>query len=174
MKKTELKKLNPRNGENSRMIRLLMQSQTLPKIDITDPEQVQGRISEYFDFCQMHNLFPSISGLSSWLGVHRDTIHSWKTGQFRRETHQKIIQRAYDVIEAVLVDELMDNRISSPVGIFMLKSMFGYKDRVDLGLEAGIRRDPLSDLRITDPELIRKYLVDAVPDEDIQDGKTGD
>ena len=72
------------------------------------------------------------------------------------------------MIEAVLVDELMDNRI------FMLKSMFGYKDRVDLGLEAGIRRDPLSDLRITDPELIRKYLVDAVPDEDIQDGKTGD
>ena len=175
MLKTGLKKPNnPRNGENSRMIRLVMHSQTLPEIDITDPEQVQRRISEYFDFCQQHNLFPGICGMANWIGVHRDTLHSWKTGEFRRKTHQQIIQRAYDVIEEILVSQLMDNKISSPTGIFLLKSQFGYRDKLDIGLEAGIRRDPLADLRITDPELARKYLVVAIPDEDPEDGKEGD
>lgn len=176
MAKTEQKKLiNPRSGENSRLIRLLMHSQTLPEIDITDPEQVQERISQYFDFCQQHNLFPGICGMANWIGVHRDTIHSWKTGQSRKETHQKLIQRAYDVIEEVLVDQLMDNRISSPVGIFLLKSAFGYKDRYDV---AAIQsRDPLADLRLSDEkmeELRRKYLIDAIPEEDPEDGKEGD
>ena len=173
MPKTGLKKLNnPRNGENSRMIRLVMHSLTLPEIDITDPEQVQERISQYFDFCQQHNLFPGICGMANWIGVHRDTLHSWKTGEFRRKTHQQIIQRAYDVIEEVLVTMLYDDSIPSATGIFMLKSQFGYRDRVDVGLEAG-RRDPLADLRITDETLARKYLIDAIPDEDPEDKKEG-
>ena len=177
--KTDKKKLNnPRSGENSRLIRLVLHSQSLPEIDIKDPEQVQERISQYFDFCQLHNLFPSISGMANWLGVCRDTIHAWKTGDTRQKTHQQIICRAYDVIECVLVDMLQDDRIPSPTGIFLLKSMFGYRDRFDIGLEAGAvqTRTPLDDLRLTEEQkesLRRKYLIDAIPDED-PEGKEGD
>lgn len=179
MTKTVKKKLNnPRSGENSRMIRLVLHSLTLPEIDITDPKQVQERISEYFDYCQYYNLFPSISGIANWLGVCRDTVNSWKNGFSRKETHQEIICRAYDVIECVLVDQLMNDAICAPTGIFLLKSVFGYRDRFDIGLEAAARqsRSPLDDLSLSDEEmesLRRKYLIDAIPAED-PEGKEGD
>ena len=177
--KTGKKKLtNPRSGENSRLIRLVLHSQNLPEIDITDPEQVQERVNQYFDFCQIHNLFPSISGMANWLGVCRDTVHAWKTGDTRQKTHQQIICRAYDLIECVLVDMLQEDKIPAPTGIFLLKSVFGYRDRFDIGLEAGARqtRTPLDDLRLSDEEmesLRRKYLIDAIPAED-PEGKEGD
>lgn len=182
MAKTEQKKLiNPRSGENSRLIRLTMHSQNLPAIDISDPKQVEERVSEYFDFCQQHNLFPGIVGLANWIGVCRDTINAWKNGITKKETHQAIIQKAYGVIECVLNDMLMEDIIPARTGIFLLKSMFGYKDRFDVGLEAAAQqsRDPLADLRLSDEELEeirRKYLIDALPDEnpDPENGKEGD
>ena len=174
MTKTVKKKLNnPRSGENSRMIRLVLHSLTLPEIDITDPKQVQERISLYFDFCERNNWFPCIAGLATWLGVCRDTINSWKNGLSRKETHQAIIQRAYDVIETVLVDQLMNNAIYPAAGIFLLKSMFGYRDRFDLSLEAAANQRPSPFDSLPDPELARKYLLEAIPDEE-PEGKEGE
>ena len=167
MKKAEVKKLNnPRSGENTRLIRLVLSSQNLPPIDINDPEQVQERVSQYFNFCVMYNMFPSISGLANWLGVCRDTIHAWKTGDTRQKTHQQIICRAYDVIECVLIDLLQNDKISSPTGIFLLKSIFGYKDRFDLSLEAAANTRPSPFDSLPDAELARKYLLEAIPDEE--------
>lgn len=155
-------------GENSRLIRLTMNSQRLPKIDITNPAQVQNRIFQYFIFCQQHGTFPSVCGLSNWIGVHRDTLHAWKTGEHRKETHQEIILKAYAVIESALIDALMNDNISSAAGIFLLKSMFGYSDRLDL--EATVKRDPFADTRKGYPELIQKYLL-AIQDGEQEDEK---
>ena len=138
-------KWKKQNGYNRRMIRLVLHSRNLPPIDISDPEQVQERISAYFDHCEKNNLIPCIAGMANWIGIHRDTLHAWKTGEYRKETHQKIIQHAYDVIEDILVAMLYDDKISSPTGIFLLKSVFGYKDRVDISLGAA-RPDPLAEL----------------------------
>lgn len=128
--------INPMSGENSRMIKLCMKHIDLSPIDTKDPEQVKERISEYFDFCKENNLFPGIAGLSNWIGVHRDTINSWKRGEYRKD-HQKIIQRAYDCIECVLIDLLQEDKIPSAIGIFMLKAMFNYSDKFNLSIEPG-------------------------------------
>lgn len=167
------KLINPRSSENAKMILLDMVSWNLPEIDVTDPKQVQERISMYFDFCERYNRFPCIAGLANWLGVCRDTINSWKNGFSRKETHQAIIQKAYDVIEAVLVDQLMNNAIYPAAGIFLLKSMFGYRDRFDLSLEAAANQRPSPFDSLSDPELARKYLLEAIPDEE-PEGKEGE
>ena len=159
------KLFNPLDGYNARMIKHVLHSLDLPPIDTSDPEQVKERISEYFDYCQIYNLFPSISGLANWIGVHRDTLHSWKTGEMRKNTHQKIINDAYSVIETVIVDMLLDNKIVAPVGIFWLKCLFGYRDRFDIGLSAGAADRPRPFDSLPDAELARKYLMEAVPDE---------
>lgn len=163
---------NPMSGYNSRMIALILHSEGLPKIDINDPEQVKNRLSEYFDFCIKYDLFPSVCGMANWLGVHRDTIHSWRTGERRKGTkHQEIINQAYTLIESVLVDKLMNDSIPSPVGIFFLKSVFGYKDRFDIGLGAGSvpRPDPLADLRVSEEELAKRYI-ESIPEEENVEG----
>lgn len=152
------------------MIALALQSEKLPPIDIDDPEQVQNRILDYFEFCLQHNMIPGICGMSRWLGVHRDTVHSWKVGDRRKGSeHQRIINQAYTFIEACIVDELMENRMSSSVGIFFLKQYFGYKDRFDVGIGAGtaVMPDPLSDL---DPAAAMKRLAEIY----LPEGEEGD
>lgn len=157
--------INPMDGYNTRMIKLVLHSNDLPPIDTNDPEQVKKRISEYFDFCQHYNIFPAISGLANWIGVHRDTLHSWKVGEMRKSTHQKIINDAYSVIEDMIVSMLLNDKICVPVGIFWLKSVFGYRDRLDIGLSAGAADRPRPFDSLPDAELARKYLMEAVPDE---------
>ena len=156
---------------NRRMIRLTLHCMDLPPIDITDPEQVQERISAYFDHCQRNNLLPCIAGVANWIGVHRDTLHSWKTGEFRKETHQKIIQRAYDVIEEILVAMLYDDKITSPCGIFLLKSVFGYRDRVDISLGTE-KPDPLAGLDSS--EAVLRLLEGIGGDEIDRNGTQGE
>ena len=150
---------------NRRTIRYALYPFTLPSIDISDPKQVEQRISEYFAFCIEHNEFPSIAGLSNWLGIHRDTLHSWKTGEMRKNTHQQIIQRAYAAIEEIIVTMMLEKKLTPGCGIFFLKAMFGYKDKFDIGLEtaAAVKRNPYD--TITDTELAKKYLLESIPDE---------
>ena len=155
------KLFNPLDGHNTRMIKLILHSNDLPRIDTSDPEQVKKRISEYFDFCEEYNLFPSISGLANWIGVHRDTLHSWKTGEMRKNTHQKIINDAYSVIEEMIVAMLLENKIVAPVGIFWLKCLFGYRDRFDIGIGAGTVDRPRPFDSMPNAELARKSFASA-------------
>lgn len=154
---------------NQRMIRNALYSESLPPIDISDPEQVQARISEYLDFCVKTNSLPSIVAVSRWIGIHRSTLNDWLHGTPQRMEHHKIIQRFYVLCEEILVARMMDNKISSPIAIFMLKNWFGYSDRVDIGLEA--KPDPYSGLNETE---IKKRLLDAIPiggDDLVRDGE---
>lgn len=150
---------------NRRTIRYALYPFTLPSIDVSDPKQVEQRIHEYFAFCTEHNRFPSIAGLSNWIGIHRDTLHSWKTGEMRKNTHQQIIQRAYDIIEEMILTMMLENKFTPGCGIFFLKAMFGYKDQFDIGLKAAaaVKRNPYD--TITDAELARKYLLESIPDD---------
>ena len=70
-------------GDNARFIREAriafdggLDRKPLPPIDISDPEQVKQRISDYFDFCELHDKKPSPVALASWLGVSRETLNT--------------------------------------------------------------------------------------------------
>ena len=157
---------------NQKMIRLTLHSETLPKIDTSDPAQVQQRVSEYLDFCMENNQLPSIVHVANWIGIHRSTLNDWKNGTPQRKEHQKIIQGFYNVCEEILVSRMMDNKVSAPVGIFMLKNWFGYSERVDIGL--GAKQDPLAGLP---EEEKKKRLLDMIPfggDEIDGDGEDSD
>ena len=144
------------DGENAKMIRLLTQHEHLPRIDISDPEQVRQRIMEYFQFCIKHNLMPQIIGMSDWIGISRDTLNSWKRGEFPgRKEHQKIIEMGYSIIEEVMIAKLLDNRIPAASGIFLLKNCFNYADRVEVGFEA--KQDPFDGLN---NEEVRKRIIE--------------
>lgn len=143
---------------NQRMIRLTLHSEELPKIDTSDPAQVKERVSQYLDFCVENNLLPSIVHVANWIGIHRSTLNDWKNGTPQRREHQKIIQGFYNVCEEILVARMMENQVSAPVGIFMLKNWFGYSEKVDIGLE--MNQDPLAGL--TEEERIKR-LLDTIP-----------
>lgn len=123
---------NAEPGDNSRFLRHALVSWDLPPIDISDPKQVENRISEYFCYCAENDRKPNIKGMGNWLGVHADTVNSWKRGEYRGETHSEVIKKAIDLLEELWIDYMQNGKVNPASGIFLGKNMFGYKDTQDV------------------------------------------
>lgn len=145
-------------GDNSRYIRHAMVAWNLPPIDISDPEQVQQRITDYFDYCEQNDRKPQLVGMANWLGVSRETLNTWKRGEYRSETHSDIIKKAVDVLEEIWADYMQNGKINPASGIFLGKNFFGYKDVQDVVVTPN---NPLDNLN---GDQARKRYQDALPE----------
>jgi hypothetical protein len=145
-------------GDNSRYIRHALVAWNLPPIDISDPQQVQQRITDYFDYCEQNDRKPQLVGMANWLGVSRETLNTWKRGEYRSETHSDIIKKAVDVLEEIWADYMQNGKINPASGIFLGKNFFGYRDVQDLVVT------PNNPLESADAETARKKYVDALPE----------
>lgn len=123
---------NTEPGDNARYLRYARVSMNLPPIDISDPEQVQNRINEYFDFCEENDRKPNMIGMANWLGVSRETVNTWKRGDYRSSTHSDLIRKAVDILEELWVDYMQNGKVNPASGIFLAKNMFQYKDVQDV------------------------------------------
>jgi len=148
-------------AENAKTIRLALASLDLPAIDVTDPAQVRDRIVQYLEFCEQYDRMPSLIGMANWLGVGKQTLDSWKRGDFRADTHTPIIQKACAIMEEMLVEYFQKGRMHPAAGIFLLKNMFQYRDVQDVVVTP---KNPLGDAE-QQGQLEDKYL-DIV---DVQD-----
>lgn len=150
---------NTEPGDNSRYLRYAMASWELPPIDISDPKQVENRIIEYFSFCVENDRKPNMVGMANWLGVNKDTLNTWKNGEYRASTHSVVIKKAVNVLEELWVDYMQNGKVNPASGIFLGKNMFGYKDNQDITIRP---ENPYGDQR--DAATIAKEY-DALPEE---------
>lgn len=122
-------------GDNSKYIRHARAALDLPPIDIAKAEQVEERLDWYFDHCITNDMKPTVNGMCNALGIHRDTLHTWRTGEYRPDSHQAVILRAYRVLEELWEDYMMNGKINPVSGIFLAKNLFGgYSDKQELVL----------------------------------------
>lgn len=151
---------NVKPGDNTRYLRYALESLNLPPIDIADPKQVEQRIYEYFQYCLKNDRKPNIKGMGNWLGVSRDTVNSWKRGEWRTETHTDLIKKVYDIFEELWLDYMQNGKVNPASGIFLGKNLFGYKDVQDVVITPN---QPLGD--VTDAkELADRYATDIPSD----------
>lgn len=158
---------NTEPGDNSRFIREAriafdggMNRNPLPPIDISDPEQVKQRISDYLDFCEMNDKKPSVIAMANWIGVSRETLNTWKRGEYRSDTHSDTIKKAMLMMEEIWYDMMQNGKINPASGIFLAKNVFGYKDVADVVVT------PNNPMQGLDADTARKRLVEGIPDED--------
>lgn len=133
----------------------------IPSIDKDDPEQVKNRIESYFDFCSRNDIATSPPDLARWLKTTTERLRRWRNGEYRKATHQKLIEDAWTKLESDLVNRIQTNSINPGSGIFLLKNWMGYKDVQDVVIAP---KNPLGDLK--DPEELRRRIEGAVIDED--------
>lgn len=119
-------------GDNSKFLRLSRVARNLPPIDISDPKQVEDRIDSYLDFCELNDRKPNIVGMANWLGVSRDTLGSWRRGEYRGATHSALIEKTCMLFEEQWVDYMMNGKVNPASGIFIGKNHYGYKDQQDI------------------------------------------
>lgn len=142
-------------GDNARFVRHAMASWDLPPIDISDPEQVNHRLHEYFQYCVENDRKPQIIGMANWLGVDRTTVNSWKRGEYRGDTHSHIIKKAIDIIEEMWIDFMQAGKINPATGIFLAKNFFQYSDTQQVVVTPNNPYQGASE-----EELKQKYLTD--------------
>jgi hypothetical protein len=151
----------PRDGSSDGYYGVaLRQSRTslnLPVINIKNPHEVEQRIDEYFDFCEVNNRPPNMVGLGNWLGVGVQTINRWKAGDWDVDTVGEVVQRALSVIEESLVTQVQDNPKAMVGGMFLLKSMFHYKEQQDIVISTGKQNDA----EMSADEIAKRYLGDG-------------
>ena len=147
-------------GDNSRFIRHAIASWNLPPIDISNPKQVEDRLIQYFQYCIDNDRRPQVVGMCNWLGVSRNTVNTWKNGEYRSGPHSDIIQKAYDLMEEMWVDFMQCGKINPATGIFLAKNFFGYKDVADVVVT------PNNPMQGLDADTARKRLIESIPDED--------
>jgi len=138
-------------GDNTKFLSHAMQIMNLPPIDRRDPEQVRARLHLYFELCVENDVKPTVKGFLNALKLPRTTLWEWKQGNFRAETHQAIILEAYDMLEALWEDYMMNGKINPVSGIFLGKNNFGYQDKQEYVLTPN---------QTTIPEIDAKLLED--------------
>jgi hypothetical protein len=146
-------------GDNSKFLRHALTIREWPLIDITDPIQVKNRINEYFTLCVADDIKPTVKGFLNALRVAKSTLWEWKTGGFRAGTHQAIICEAYDVLEALWEDYMMNGKINPVSGIFLGKNNFGYQDKQEYVLTPNQTQLSVEDVKAIEA----KYV--ELPDE---------
>lgn len=141
------------SGDNARYLRYAMASLDLPPIDISDPKQVESRIMEYFTHCVENDRKPNMVGMANWLGVDRDTVKTWKAGEYRSSTHSAVIKKAVSILEELWVDYMQNGKMNPASGIFLAKNMFQYRDVIDI---APAQPAPLGE-QLQPKELAERY-----------------
>jgi len=145
-------------GDNARYVRYAMACWNLPPIDISDPDQVWQRITDYFAYCEQNDRKPQLVGMANWLGISRDTLNSWKRGEYRKDTHSDIIQKAVSALEEMWSEYMLNGKINPASGIFLSKNWFGYRDEQQLVVT------PNNPLENADPDEVRRRYLNAIPD----------
>lgn len=161
---------NVQPGDNATYLRFARVSMSLPPIDISDAAQVEKRLNEYFDFCEQNDRKPNMVGMANWLGVSRETLNTWKRGDFRSATHAPIIRRAVDMLEELWVDYMQNGKINPASGIFLAKNMWQYKDQQDVVImpkndaESEMAADDIAKRYIEDGKNVATVFVDSAAD----------
>lgn len=127
-------------------------------VEMTDEQAVAERITAYFQICAENDMKPSVAGFALAFGVSRKCLWEWVTGQrqkgFMSDNVRKLLERAYNVLNAQMEDYMQNGKINPVAGIFLMKNNMGYEDKKEITVAPGatLGEDvPAEDLR-------RKYL----------------
>ena len=115
-------------GDNARYLAHALKIRELPEIDISDPVQVKQRIDWYFTLCVESDIKPTVKGFCNALRISKVSLWYWKTGKYRKDTHEEIILQAYDVLEEMWEHYMQNGKINPMAGVFLGVNNFGYRD----------------------------------------------
>jgi hypothetical protein len=154
--------LDTEPGDNTKFLSHALIVSNMEPIDHTDAQQVERRIGEYFQLCAINDVKPTSAGFCMAIGVSKQTIANWRNGVYRVDTHQAVILKGYDILDALWQDYMMNGKINPVSGIFLGKNLFGYQDKQDLVVTPNTQTEAI------DPKTIEaKYA--ELPDHDTPD-----
>lgn len=121
-------------GDNNKYTTFALEIMKFPKIDVRDPEQLRGRVFEYFQLCADHDMKPGVAAVGLAIGLDRRRLWEIRSGNHCRVTGipqecMDIINEVYDSLEVLWEGYMANGKINPVSGIFLGKNNFGYTDK---------------------------------------------
>lgn len=129
-------------------------------------EEIEKRVSEYFQFCIRRQIRPGVEGLCLALGRTRQGLIVMQNSGGRRGA---AIDRAKGLLAALLEEWSLSGKINPVTFIFLAKNHYGYRDKSEL--EVATRPDIMPTKTLE--EIMRDIPIDD-SDDDIPDDFTDD
>ncbi len=157
---------NIQPGDNAKYIRHALIGIDLPPISLDSDEQVQERIIWYFNHCADNDMKPTVTGLANSLGIDRRTLSDWGRGYRRgkKDNRTEIVRRAYNILEELWEDYMLNGKINPVSGIFIGKNHFDYADKSEVVIRP---ESPLGEME--DAATIQNKYIESVADDDEED-----
>ncbi len=161
-KKLNFGQENIEPGDNTRYLRHALANYNLPPIDLDSDEQVQERIYWYFNHCMEDDMKPTVQGLANSLGISRFTLHDWYSGKTRgvNDNRTAIINQAYNLLQELWEDYMLNGKINPVSGIFIGKNHFGYTDKQEVVVTP---HNPLDE--VDSPEIVSQRYIESVAED---------
>ena len=152
-------------GDNQKYIGVSLRLFNLAPIDLHKPEEVQNRLTEYFQIHFDADLKPTVAGMAMALGIDRRRLWEIKSGapttnRWATELPtltKDNIKKAYDFMENLWENYMQNGKINPVSGIFLGKNNFGYQDKTEYVVTPNVRND--SDYSADD--IRKRYLTDS-------------
>lgn len=165
-------------GDNAKYITLGMELFNLPAIDLKDPEQVIGRLNEFFEIHARADMKPTVSGMGMALGLDRRRLYEIKTGNYHTsKSLQELptpttvaIKKAYEYMEILWENYMQNGKINPVSGIFLGKNNFGYQDKT----EYVVTPNTNSDSEYSTDDIRKRYAIDSGDSQLLLDSPTSD
>lgn len=125
-----------RKQENARYIVHTVKLKAMPKIDRTNAVQVRDRTVEYLKACVDDGIKPNLTGYALSLGTDRRGLESLFSSRSVDKATQDELDAGVAMIENIMLELMMDQKINPVTAIFLLKNHFAYSDQTDLRIRA--------------------------------------
>ena len=130
-----------RREANIRHIDHVVGVATLPPLEIWDAESIGRRTMEYLERCKVDGCRVSLSDYALSLGTTPDGLNDIVNDKRKTDEVRSAILKGISMVEAIMIEMMMEQRINPVTGIFLLKNHFGYKDQSEISFKGHIETD---------------------------------
>lgn len=153
-----ISKANPTNSSKSKLTEYLSQDNvkkynsiiTSKSFDIVASrgyprafdsyEECLNEVEDYFKLCYECNIIPTISSLSLYLGLNRETLYNYANNP-KIYDYSNILKLAINTCQSYQETAVLDGSIPSVPFIFLSKNYFGLKDTTDISFNNNNQND---------------------------------
>lgn len=138
-------------GDNTKFLTVNMALMNMPEIDMTNPNEVQKRLSDYFALYAQYDMKPTVAGMAialngrsrQWLwAVTHDAPMSGKGNVCTLPPEvTNTIKKAYFLLENLWENYMQSGKVNPVAGIFLGKNNYGYQDKTEYVLTPNQQND---------------------------------
>ncbi len=124
-------------------------------------EDLQKEMSEYFDLCKETSTMPTVTSLSLWLGVNRDTIYEHANNV--NSPFSDTMKRTLTYMHSAMENGTLSGDINPVTYIFLAKNYFGMRDDKNINI-APATNDPTINNQETMSALQKQIEQESIPE----------